>query len=338
MDESGECPTQWTGALFRLGGVLGLVTADVAASHDPDLLPLALAMEGRFGREHVRIVSWDDASVDWTQFDAVVIRSTWDYSDRLDEFVAWVDAVDAATTLVNGADVVRWSTDKHYLEALQAEGVPIVPTVFVAPGEAVAPVDGLHVVKPAVGAGANGAKRCMPDEVVDHVAFLHGQGRVAMIQPYLDLLDERGETEHCFVVGGDGHTLRLSHAFRKGALLAGAGVERTGDLFATETISSRRPSADELALAEAVLATDTVTALGDIVFARVDVAPYRDDHGVESFVLMELELIEPSFFFQTNPATVDVFADGLANWLARRGLVPGARSRPVTTSDDRVVT
>ena len=300
--------------------MIGLVTADVAAPLDPDLLPLDEAMRSRLGDDAVSIVSWDDASIDWGTFTAVIIRSPWDYTDRLDEFVGWVDRVDAATTLVNAADVVRWSTDKRYLADLAGEGVPITPTVFVAPGDAAPTVEGVHVVKPTVGAGSSGARRCEPHEVADHVALLHGEGRTAMVQPYLDLLDERGETAHCFIADGGG-VLALSHAFRKGAILTSTDVEQEGDLFAKEEISGRVPSQVELALAERVLSTEIVRSLGDIFFARVDVAPFRQADGTDSYVVMELELIEPSFYFTTDPATVDLFADRFTDWLRDRDLV-----------------
>ena len=73
-----------------------------------------------------RPVVWDDPTVDWASFDAVVLRATWDYSRRIEEFIAWTRRVAAATSLFNPADVVEWNTDKRYLTDLAAAGVPIV--------------------------------------------------------------------------------------------------------------------------------------------------------------------------------------------------------------------
>ena len=297
--------------------MLGLATAAVAAPLDPDLLPLETALRARLGDTAVEIVSWDDPAVDWSAFEAVVVRSTWNYMDQLDDFLAWVDRVDATTTILNAAEVIRWSTDKRYLAELADAGIPITPTTFVAPGESPPEIDGMHVVKPTVGAGSNGARRCTSDEVADHVAMLHAGGRTAMVQPYLDLLDERGETALCFVANRDG-ALELSHAFRKGAILTSTVVSQTGDLFAEEDIRGRAPADAELELARRVLANPVVRGLGDIVFARVDIAPFRASDGSESFVLMELELIEPSFYFDTDPLAVDLFADRLVDWLQQR--------------------
>lgn len=307
--------------------MLGLVTAKVAASLDPDLLPLDATLRTRLGDDNVKIVAWDDGEVDWAGFDAVILRSTWDYADRLPEFLDWLQRVDSETTLINDVDVVRWSTDKRYLADLAAEGIEIAPTAFVAPGETAPDVTGLHVVKPAVGAGSNGARRCESDEVADHVALLHADGHTAMVQPYLDRLDELGETAQCFVVApGATDELVLSHAFRKSAILTSTDVEQKGGLFAKEEIAPRTPNDAELDLARRALDTDVVRRLGSIVFARVDIAPHRSADGIDSYVVMELELIEPSFYFHTNPATVDAFADGLTAWLGTH-VLHGATGR-----------
>ena len=83
--------------------------------------------------------------MDWASYDLVVIRSTWDYSWRADEFTAWAQKVAAVTRLANPAAVVRWNTDKRYLGELAAAGVPTVPTRYFAPGEPAELPDGARV-------------------------------------------------------------------------------------------------------------------------------------------------------------------------------------------------
>lgn len=298
-----------------------LVTADAADGLDPDLQPLAEALRSRLDADQVRVVSWDDASFDWSTATAAVIRSTWDYTDRLDEFISWVDRVGSRTRLVNGPAVVRWSTDKRYLRDLADAGVPITPTVFVDPGHPVPPEALVHdvaVVKPTVGAGSSGARRCRPGEVERHVAVLHAEGRTAMVQPYLGGLDEHGETALCFVAAPAGG-LELSHAFRKGPILRSTEVEQVGGLFAKEDIEPRVETAAERALGKQVLSAAAEFGLGRIDFARVDVAPHglggRDDAA--SLVLMELELIEPSFYLDTTPGSAERLAEA---FITRLGL------------------
>lgn len=303
---------------------MGLVTADAAAGLDPDLPALAASCRRRLGVDAVHIVSWDDGAVDWARFDAVVIRSTWDYAERVDAFRTWIDHVDGVTRLVNGADAVRWNLDKRYLRDLEEHGVPIVPTTFVAPGDDPPDVTGLHVVKPAIGAGSNGARRCEASGVADQVATLHAAGRTAMVQPYLDRLDAEGETGYCFVPAAAGPQLELSHVFGKGAILTSRDVEQEGGLFAKEQIGPGSADPAELTIAQAALATDVVASFADVAYARVDIVPYRDDDGSEFPVVMELELIEPSFFLHTAKGSAERLADRLVSWLERSGTLEGA--------------
>lgn len=300
--------------------MLGLVTAEVARTIDPDLAPFEDACRRAFGADEVDVVAWDDPDVDWSSFDAAIVRSTWDYTTRLPEFLEWLHRVSGATRLLNDPAAVRWSTDKIYLRDLADAGVPITPTTFVAPGESAPRTDELSVVKPSIGAGSVGARRCTPDEVADHVAHLHGEGRTAMVQPYLHRLDDLGETSLCFVPGAHGG-LELSHAFRKAAILRSLDVEQVGGLFAKEEISTRVPSAAELDLAERILATPIVSCF-DLAFARLDIAPVDGAHGGEHGVaVMEVELIEPSFYFDTSPGSADRFAHRLADELDRTATV-----------------
>ena len=76
---------------------------------------------------------WDDADVDWSTADLVAVRSTWDYMERVDEFLGWAERIDPV--LLHGSRVFRWNVDKRYLLDLGTAGVPIVPS-SVAPTEA----------------------------------------------------------------------------------------------------------------------------------------------------------------------------------------------------------
>jgi len=290
--------------------MLALVTALAADGLDPDLEPARSAL--RAAGAEVEIVSWDDLTVDWKRFDATILRSTWDYADRIDEFRAWLDSTAEATRLVNSIDAIRWNIDKHYLAELAADGVPIVPTTFieaaVKAGGVADVVDRLladldpsievFVVKPAIGAGSNGARRCTPDEVAAHVEVLHSAGLDAMVQPYVDMIDDLAETSLVYL--GDGTSLFYDHAFSKQAILRSTDVAREGDLMAKEEIADRVASDAEQVLADAVLASSPVRALGPLAYARVDVVPTATGP-----VLMELELVEPSLYFASSAGSAD---------------------------------
>ncbi|MET1037941.1 MAG: hypothetical protein ABW075_06675 [Aeromicrobium sp.] len=262
---------------------IAFVTSRVHRPHDPDLPLLEEAARAR-GVE-ADIVAWDDPTVDWISFDAVIVRSCWDYIPRRDEFLAWAASV---PTLHNPYDILKWNTDKTYLQQLQASGVPIIETRWdVAPGDDI----GDHaewVVKPTISAGSRDTARWgTAEEVWAHSAELVAAGRHSMTQPYISSVDDEGETAMLFFAG------TFSHAIRKGPLLArDEGVVQDRD--SRESITPREASAAQRELSEHVIAT-TNSLLGlasPPLYARVDLVTTEDG----SPVVIELELAEPSLF------------------------------------------
>jgi len=275
--------------------MLALVSAREAQALDEDLPPLTRALAAR-GISH-QIVYWDDQRVDWSGFSAAIIRSTWDYTDRLAEYLDWTDRAAAQTTLLNPPDVVRWNTHKRYLVELAARGVAVVPTRLIEVGDALVAFDGAEVVvKPAVGAGSRGARRFLDDAAgaAAHAQSLLNAGRDVLVQPYLGRVDTQGETSLIYFNG------RYSHAIRKGPLLA-ANADATRALFAPERIVSRDPTDDERTLGEFVLSQ--LPFAQSLLYARVDLL--RDASGAP--VLLELELTEPSLFFATASGSAERF-------------------------------
>ncbi len=275
-----------------------LVTAAAARDLDEDLPLLTAALAKR--DVAVDVVDWDDANARWGSYDAVVVRSPWDYAPRRDAFVEWARGV--GSPLFNSAEVLAWNTDKRYLQHLATSGVAITPTLFVAPGESVTLRGGEIVVKPTISGGAKDTARYMESERAQakaHVQALNAAGRTAMIQPYMVSVDARGETALLFFGGV------FSHSITKGALLTrGAGFVE--GLFAKERVVTRAPTAAERALAEAAL--DAVPmGRSALAYARVDVV--LGDDGAP--MVLELELTEPSVFLGHSEGAADRFADAL---------------------------
>lgn len=275
---------------------VALVTAREARGLDEDMPLLEAALHAVGARS--QIVDWDDGQIDWASFDIALLRSTWDYTDRLREFLAWVDAAARHTTMLNPPAVVRWNTDKHYLAELARAAVPVVPTTFIEPGESADRA--LHdfltrhgdasefVVKPSVGAGSRDTQRhgrAQVEPAVAQAQRLLSAERSVLLQPYLNSVDRDGETALIYVAG------QFSHAIRKGPLLPPglAGSPAVG-LFAPEKITPRTPGVDELRVADRVLAALPFAAP---LYARIDLI--RDAGGAPA--LLELELTEPSLFF-----------------------------------------
>lgn len=265
--------------------------AGCSTHSDPDE-PLLRAALQRLGVEsHGR--AWDDDCVDWASYDLVVVRSTWDYVERREEFLAWAARV---PRLANPASVLRWNTDKRYLGAFAAAGVPVVPTTYV--DGAFGPPPGEYVVKPTVSAAGMDTVRYGPRDAGAaraQVAALVAAGRTVMVQPYVTSVEHAHETSLLYVGGV------FSHGARKGPLLT------EGTVAAPEEwdIGPREPSAAELAVAAQVLAG----VEEPLLYARVDLLP-----GPDGPMLLELEATEPFLFLGFSDSAADRFAGAIAAW------------------------
>jgi len=252
---------------------------------------------------------WRDEGVDWSNFDATVIRNTWDYTDHLAEFLSWAQSVER---LFNPASVVAWNTDKRYLEDLAAMGIPTIPTTYLASHEELAAFsfarDDAFVLKPSVGAGSMGAERFdAGDEqrARDHARGLLDEGKVVMVQPYITLVEQEHETAVILVDGWP------SHAIAKGPMLVADALDRSR-LFRQEQISARVSNEAQQLVAVAAHA-GVVAHLGlsaPLLYARVDLVP--TDQGP---VVIEFEATEPSLFLGFEPSAAEVFVEALSRRL-----------------------
>lgn len=290
----------------------------------PDEVGLVPALE-RLGID-VEVASWTEPSVAWERFDAVVIRSCWDYHHDLAAWFQWLDRLErggAGTRLHNPAAALRWNARKTYLQALSAHGIPTVPTAWLdgdALASPVAAVAGLQtaaragwdelVAKPAVSAGALGALRVGralldgPDapSLVEEVLPAWRQRAPVLVQPFLDAIMAEGEWSLLFFDG------RLSHAVLKQPAPGDFRVqERHGG-----TPTGAIPPPGVVTAAEEVLRVALPLALGvgaaPLLYARVDLVVVA---GVP--LLMEMEITEPALFLQQSPAGsgADTFARAL---------------------------
>lgn len=282
---------------------------------------------------------WDDPAVDWAEADLVVVRSTWDYTERLDAFLDWAARVEATTDLANPLDVLRWTTDKCYLRDLAEDGVPTVPGEVLEPGaddtairstvhDALAATrSGEAVVKPTVSAGSKDTLRVGRADAPDGVALarrLLAAGRAVIVQPYLGSVDDRGETGLVFFGG------RFSHAFTKAAILhRGAGL--IDGPFAPEVITTTLADDEEVRVAGAALTTAARQAERGLLYARVDLV--HDDHGDP--VVLELELCEPSFFVEVDDSSGGRFARAVVERLDQPGTAISRNSTVPSSRTDR---
>ncbi|KIG17637.1 hypothetical protein DB30_02912 [Enhygromyxa salina] len=293
---------------------IALATCSTLPSHEHDDRALHAALRGRGAV--VKQPIWDDPSVDWSVFDAVLIRTTWDYHYKHAAFVAWATRVGAGVPLFNPAPVVAWNTHKHYLRELEDHGVPLAETAWLDAGQ-------LHdlpslvrarsirrgFLKPVLGANARDTLRFDAGDSAQLAAAQAHLTRVTdtgdmMLQPYLSSVERHGEVSAIYFDGA------LSHAVRK---LPVAGDYRVQDDYGAHDAPIELDR-EQLEICEQTLAAlaSVVKARGwelqlPLLYARVDLL--RDDAG--RWVLNELEIVEPSLFFRHGPVAGQRLADAL---------------------------
>lgn len=254
----------------------------------------------------VRAAVWNDPTVNWDGTTAIIIRSPWDYYLDIGGFTGWLDRIEALGIPVwNPLPVLRWNINKHYLEDLRAEGVPIPHTVWCEQGTkadltSVLKTAGLSeaVVKPIISASGHRTFRTSPESASLHQKefdeIVHSSG--AIVQEYLHGVRDEGEWSFLFFGGRFSHTVLkkpASHEFR-------VQEEHGGEYF------SELPDKDLIRQAE-----DIVRRVNyPLLYARAD--------GINvngTLVLIELELVEPQLFLPFHPEGAERFANAVAESL-----------------------
>ena len=257
---------------------------------DPDEQPLLNAL--RDAGIDVEVLGWDDPLADPAQYDVCLIRATWNYPWMVEAFREWIAHAGATTRLMNPAKIVKWNIHKRYLLELEAAGVPTVPTTFTAKGETVDVREvaeahgwGRFVVKPAISAGSYLTRMFGSASLDEAQAFLSEclRERDMMIQEYRHEVEHGGERALVWI-GGE-----LTHSIVKEVRFADH----------EERIRSAKIGDDERAMCEWVLGAAPFE-LSDLLYARVDVI--RTEEGI---MLSELELIEPSLYFDLSKRALE---------------------------------
>ncbi|HZX69687.1 MAG TPA: gamma-glutamylcyclotransferase [Rhodanobacter sp.] len=256
---------------------------------------------------------WNDPTVDWSAFDAVLIRTIWDYYKHHHAFLAWLDQLDRrGVPTVNDSRVLRWNSDKRYLLELARLDVAIIPTRVVGAHELIGALAAMSaqpvVIKPTISGGAWHTLRGHTDDA----AFLQAVTRLPidldyLIQPFVPEVVSAGEWSLLYFEG------EFSHAVIKRPASGDYRVQSEHG----GSVAPAEPDTTTLAAAERALAALATMGYGDLAYARID--------GVVCdgrFLIMELELLEPSLFLAGQPQAAERFARQLSARLGR--LHPGA--------------
>jgi len=259
---------------------------------------LCIAPLAELGWE-VETVAWR-AAVDWNVFDAVYICTPWDYPDHMPQFVEVLACIqDSRALLVNDLSLIHWTIEKTYLRDVERRGHDIVPSSWYKDFESAKPADFFTdheaddvVIKPTVGANAKDTF-VLSNPIDDDTLELLRQtfaARAFFVQPFIEAIQTEGEYSLFFFDN------QYSHAIQK--------VPKAGDFRVQEEhgadIRSVQPPKKLLETAEALFSSIKPSP----TYGRGDWVRGQDGR----FLLMELELIEPSLYLRTDSGAAARFA------------------------------
>lgn len=255
----------------------------------------------------ISALSWKQESVPWSEFDAVIIRSTWDYPPVVAGFLDVLDHINEVTRLANPIDMVRWNLNKTYLRDLEDRGIGIVPTVWANDLDMVslqARRDKLAtqemVIKPVVGANGEDAFLLTGSDTAAKVQRVIDcfRNRAHMMQPFMHRVVTEGEFSLFYFNGNYSHAI-----LKKPADSEFRSQEERG-----ATIRKVRPESQLLLRGRQALASIVSVPL----YARIDFV--RDEN--DDFRVMEMELIEPSLYLRMHPQAPVRFAQAIDEWFS----------------------
>lgn len=256
-------------------------------------------------------ISWRDKTVDWNNYDLVMVRSPWDYQDDCEAFLQVLTTIDNSTAhLDNPLKIIAGNVNKKYLKALASQGVEIVPTLWF---DDINESDFAHyysqlntheiVIKPCVSACAFDTFRLTKTSITEKKLELLTtfQQREFMVQPFMQAIIDEGEFSLFYFDG------ELSHAILK--------VPQKGDYRVQEEYGSQllkiTPEPLLIKAAEQVL-----SVIGSsLLYARLDFV-----RTATGFAIMEAELIEPSLYFNLDEDSPQRFVDAIERRMHRLSL------------------
>ena len=256
---------------------------------------------------HVDTISWKEDNVDWNQYDVLNIRSTWDYQNDYIAFVKRLEEINnSSAILVNDLELVKWNIDKKYLLKLEGAGVDIVPSRIFNSFDLEAALKLFNVykteqiiIKPTVSANADDTFRLSKSDLAQFSSELQTvfQSRAHIIQPFVDSIISEGEYS-LFYFGSE-----LSHCILK--------TPRQDDFRVQEEHGGvlKLAQADPGMIDAASKVLDALPS--QALYARIDFV-----RSGNSFLLMEVELIEPSLYFNMDEEAPQRYVDAFIYWFS----------------------
>jgi glutathione synthase/RimK-type ligase-like ATP-grasp enzyme len=244
-------------------------------------------------------VNWHDDH-NWSDYEMVLIRTTWDYVDKVDQFFKALEIISKQTKLINPIEIIKWNINKKYLVEIQEMGFKTIPTLLSGSFTKEEFKDHFNrmdkgagvIVKPVIGASSQGIQLIKVASEVEPMET--GEW---LIQPFQENIQTQGEYSLLFF------NKTFSHGITK--------LPKAGDFRSQEEFDSK---------VEAVAPPKKMILLGESILNKI---PHSTEYARVDFIndesdnpqIIELELIEPCLFLDYGPEAAKTFATHLKSLL-----------------------
>jgi len=254
----------------------------------PDLIPTDQKLIPLFQKRQIEAeaVIWNDESIAWSDYHALIFRNTWDYYLMDESFSLWLDKIESfGIPTFNPIPIIRKNKHKFYLSEMAESGITIIPSIFIPKTGSLNLLSLLPstwqqaVLKPAISAGSYLTRRFDVKDIenISEEYETIANEKDLILQKFIPEIQTDGEISLIFF------NKIFSHAAKK--------TPKDGDFRIQSQFGGKymsyQPSEDLLKTAQSIV--NYINE--DLLYARVD--------GIlidYVFHLMELELIEPDLY------------------------------------------
>jgi glutathione synthase/RimK-type ligase-like ATP-grasp enzyme len=274
----------------------------------PDLNPEDQKIIPALAQHNIQATAaiWSDKTINWSEFDYLVFRNTWDYFEKETEFKIWLNQIaQLEIKTLNPIITIKQNIHKFYLREMEQQGITILPTVFIDKTNnlnltELIPADwNKAVIKPAFSAGSYLTEVFEKSEIQaisDKYKSIAAKKEL-LLQEFMPEIQTLGETSFIFF------NKKFSHAVNKKPV---DGDFRVQSLFGGK-YTLVHPSPEMIQKAQKIV--DTFQE--DLLYARVDGILIDDE-----LYLMEIECIEPDLYFNLSENAMERFVAEIVELIA----------------------
>ena len=238
-----------------------------------------------------------DKDIDWSTFDVLIFRNTWDYYEHQAEFDAWLQKIQHRNiATLNPLAVIDRNKHKFYLRELEQQGIKVIPTIYIDQTQNLNLKNTVPshwqqaVIKPAYSGGSFQTELFDTTNIesINQIFAPIAAQKDLLLQQFMPEIKTLGETSFVFF------DKKFSHAVNKQAVNNDFRIQQQyGGIYTLINASQHI-----INQAQAIVNTFSE----NLLYARVDGIVINNE-----LHLMEVECLEPDLYLDLQPTAIQKF-------------------------------